>query len=339
MWPHVSLRGLAIGLGWLTASCTGDADLGAEPVILPPRPAMTDAGQVMAPSTPPPMAADAAAPTLSDAGPTAAPLELTFRSAGADVASLRIECPDTCASVELVAQGGAPPYAFTWDDATTDAKRQLCPTADATLHASVRDADGTTRSAALSVQLVACTTGHLCADNESFEGKPSVGAEWLLSDFDAAPWQACRDPGTDASSAPKVVARASGDEFPAPSDGDSYLYLESNPPARGFVGQPLCGSLARGSVYSFKVDLAYAAENRTGMQINPGQLEVYASSNACQRDELLWTSPHLTTGFRTYCVTLKPTRTATALILSPISPSSGAAAVFVDHLVAVDSCP
>ena len=335
---RASPRGLIVALLLVIASCTGNADLGSEPVILPPPSAMTDAGQLTAPVTPP-MAADAAAMMMSDAGPLAAPLELTFRSAGADVGSLRIQCPDTCASIELSARGGSPPYAFTWDDASTDATRQFCPSADATLQASVRDADGTTRSAALVVQLAACVTGHLCADNASFEGKPSVGAEWLLSDFDAAPWQACRDPGTDASSAPKVVARASGDEFPAPSDGESYLYLESNPPARGFVGQPLCAGLARGSAYSFKFDLAYAAENRTGVQINPGQLEVYASSNACQRDELLWTSPHLTTGFRTYCVTLKPTRSATALILNPIGPSSGAAAVFIDHLVAVDSCP
>ena len=328
---------LALGLTLVTATCTGDADLGAEPVRLSPT--TTDAGHATQPSTPPQMAADAGATMTSDAGSLAAPLELSFRSAGSVVESLTIACPDTCAAVELVARGGTPPYAYSWDDANTDVTRQLCPTATISLHASVRDADGMMRSAALALQLAACATGHLCADNTSFEGKASVGAEWLLSEFDAAPWEACRDPGTDASSAPKLVARASGDEFPGPSDGESYLYLESNPPARGFVGQSLCASLARGSVYSFKFDLAYAAESRTGTPLNPGQLEVYASSNTCQRDELLWTSPHLTMGFRTYCVTLKPTRAATALVLNPIGPSSGAAAVFVDHLVAVESCP
>lgn len=330
---------LALGSAWVAAGCTGDADLGAEAVTLPPPRSTTDAGSIKPPPPPPPMAADASVMTASDAGPTAEPLELVFRAAGAEVGSLQIECPDTCASLTLAAHGGTPPYTFTWDDASHDMTRQLCPMADVTLHASVRDADGMTRSAALALRLVACATGHLCAENASFEGQPSIGAQWLLNNFDAAPWDACRDTGTDASSAPKVATRASGDEFPAPSEGDSYLYLESNPPARGFVGQTLCAPLARGSVYSFKIDLAYAAENRAGMQINPAQLEVYASSNACQRDELLWTSPHLTTGFRTYCVTLKPTRAATALILNPIGPTSGEAATFVDHLQAVDSCP
>lgn len=53
-----------------------------------------------------------------------------------DVRKLSLEvitlaCAGECADVEAVAQGGNPPYAFTWDDGTKGAKRHLCPGASA----------------------------------------------------------------------------------------------------------------------------------------------------------------------------------------------------------------
>jgi hypothetical protein len=289
-----------------------------------------------------PVAPDAAvppAPVDATAGTVTAPLELEFQVAGAPVEGLTIECPESCGSVELAAHGGRPPYTFEWEDASPEPLRQVCASIAGVVSARVRDALGATHAAELPVQLAACATGQLCASNRSFEGTPTVGTAWRRDDFDAGPWTSCRAPGAEAGSGPKVVARASGDEFPAPTDGDSYLYLESNPPALASVGQSLCAPLLRGTAYSFKFDVAYAAEDAAGATLEPARLEVYASPAMCQRDELLWASPHLTTGFRTYCVTLKPRQTVSGLLLSPVGPTTGTAAVFVDHLVAAEGCP
>lgn len=273
-----------------------------------------------------------------DAGP--APLVLEFRASGTVVTELSVSCPESCVSVELAAHGGTPPYDFSWDDASTNPQRMLCASADTTFHATLHDARAGSQTNEIVLHYTACRVGHVCAKNSSFEGAQTFGpAEWLSNAFDASPWDACRTGGDARNASAKIVAAASGDEFPAPTDGDSYLYVEAAAKRPRNVGQSLCAPLEVGSTYSFKLDLAAAAEDYAGVRVGPVQLAVYASGGACQRDELAWTSPRLGTGWRTYCVTITPTKPATALVLSAMSMGSDASALFIDHLVPVDGCP
>lgn len=336
----------ALLLVGLTAavSCTGDAFLGAEPLATHVPTGVPDAARDAGPM---PSAAgpDASHTPAPDGGSStavsSAPLSLTFVSGGKRASELVVSCPDTCADVELAAMGGMPPYVFSWEDAAAGAMRSYCPTADGTLRASVRDAHGDERSATLAVRRLACTVGQICADNASFEGSPIRGPEWLTTaQLGAAPWDDCRASGSvSASALPRIVDLTSGDEFPASSDGDTYLYVPARGDSHAAVAQNLCAPLVRGSSYAFKIDLAYAAEDRNGVPIEPGRVEVYASSGSCQRDTLLWTSPALRTAWRTYCIAFEPHQNMSALVFSATAPAGADAAVFIDHLVPVTSCP
>jgi hypothetical protein len=325
----------------LTAAggCTGDAYLGSLAGAAPLGAASADAG-VPRPG-PDAAAAGAGAIFTADAGTASAPLELTLRAAGSSGGELRLQCPDTCVNVALAANGGTPPYVYSWEDGTSALQRMFCPSSDEVLRASVRDATGKLQTASLSVQRVSCKTEQLCLSNPSFDGAPTIGAEWLVSSaLGSASWDDCRSANqSSASSQPRIVNASSGDEFPMGSDGNTYLYLPARGGTRAEVGQTLCAPLSRGSVYYLKLDLAYAAEDRTGAPLEPGQLAVYASSATCQADTLLWTSPGLHTGFRTYCFAIQPTVDASALVLTATGPAGADAAVFVDHLVATTTCP
>jgi hypothetical protein len=330
----VSGSRIAFAFGLAAVSCTGDADLGRERATLATPPALHDAGSDA--SAEPPSNADSGQAMQADAGE---PLVLEFRVASAPVTELRVSCPESCVNVELAAHGGLPPYDFSWDDASTNPQRMLCSSSDASFHALVRDARGGSQAREIALHYTACSVGRVCAKNASFEGAPTRGAEWLSNEFDASPWNACRA-GDDARAASaKIVTAGSGDEFPAPSDGDSYLYVEAAPMRHRSVGQALCGALEVGSVYSFKIDLAAAAEDFAGVRLSPVQVEVYASGGACQTDELVWTSPRLSTGWRTYCLTFKPTKEASALVFNAVGLGPDASAVFIDHLLPVDNCP
>jgi hypothetical protein len=316
--------------------CTGDADLGAERAPLNATPAGRDAGK---PHILEASVADATATPVTTKA-AAEPLALDVRVAGASVTQLQLACPEPCFTVELAANGGMPPYTFSWDDASSDAQRKLCLQSDTTLHASVHDVQGDSRSSSLDVHVTDCNVAQLCAMNPSFEGSPTYGRAWLSdAPLDAAPWNDCRMSSAGDRTLPKVVASASGDDFPDPSDGDSYLYLESASGSQRAIGQSLCAPLLVGNVYSLQIDLAGAAENNLGAPLSAVQVGIYASSSACELSEVLWTSPRLSTGWQTYCVTLKPTKAATALVLNAFGPGPNASAVFIDHLVPVVACP
>src|SRR5262245_56262412 len=49
---------------------------------------------------------------------------------------ITLMCAGDCAEVEAVAHGGNPPYTFSWEDGSTDAKRHVCLDASATLSVS-----------------------------------------------------------------------------------------------------------------------------------------------------------------------------------------------------------
>src|ERR1700722_15221218 len=55
------------------------------------------------------------------------------------VTIVTLSCGGACADVQAVATGGHPPYTFAWDDGSTSASRQLCPTSDASYHVKVSD--------------------------------------------------------------------------------------------------------------------------------------------------------------------------------------------------------
>lgn len=336
------MRGLGIArvLCVAAASCVGDADLGSERARIEAVPALQDAGDAGRIST---SSADAAAtPQLVDAGLAAgtAPLLLSFQVAGTSVTQVHVSCKDACIEVALAAAGGTPPYVLGWDDGSTETPRWFCPDTDTTLTAVVHDAMGRSRTSMLGVYVSGCSTGALCANNLSFEGAPTRGVAWLSAEpLSASPWDDCRMDNPDARTLPKIVASDSGDEFPEPSEGASYLYLESAPGSHHKVAQSLCSPLEPSTAYSLKVDLARAAEDNLGAPLSTVQVEVYGATTACQREELLWTSPRLGTGWRTFCLTLRPTKPATSLILSAFGPGPEASAVFIDHIVPVATCP
>lgn len=331
--------GVSLALG---SACTGDAFLGSEYIPAGLAPAIMDAGMAPAETL---ENADAAATTASASAPDAMvgipTLAVQAHEDGTAIAELRIVCPNRCAMIELAAEGGTPPYAYTWEDGASTVTRTLCPTSEAPILASVRDALGETTMIQLAVHLDACKVEALCVANPSFEGSPTLGAEWLSSEsLSANAWSDCRSTsGARVRSLPRAVNAASGDEFPTPTDGSTCLYLPTHENTHGYVGQELCAPLERGSVYYLKLDAAYAAEDSAGAPLDPGQLEIYSADDACSRSELLWASPPLHTAFRTYCVALQPSTSRGGLVFSPTGVPAKDSAVFIDHLESVTSCP
>jgi hypothetical protein len=79
---------------------------------------------------------------------------------------ITLRCAGACADVEAVATGGTPPYAYVWDNGSTDPTRHLCPTSDASFHVQVTDT-GTTgefTQAAQTVQVPLTTQVFACPD-------------------------------------------------------------------------------------------------------------------------------------------------------------------------------
>jgi hypothetical protein len=54
-----------------------------------------------------------------------------------------LACSGDCATVQAVATGGVPPYTFAWDDGSTSAQRQVCPTSSTSYQVKVRDTGST----------------------------------------------------------------------------------------------------------------------------------------------------------------------------------------------------
>jgi hypothetical protein len=118
-----------------------------------------------------------------------------------------LSCAGECANVLAVAKGGHEPYAFEWDDGTSDPARRLCPDATRTFSVSVTDSGYSspefqrppeTRRAAVTTQVLGCTgkpdggtdggAPGPCLQNPSFEG---VVTQNQFSAFDAPPWSSC----------------------------------------------------------------------------------------------------------------------------------------------------
>jgi hypothetical protein len=75
-----------------------------------------------------------------------------------------LSCAGECATVQAVAVGGHPPYSYAWDDGTTNATRQVCPSSDSMFNVQATDTGTTgelamgpqTASASVTVDVTAC---------------------------------------------------------------------------------------------------------------------------------------------------------------------------------------
>jgi hypothetical protein len=65
-----------------------------------------------------------------DAGAPGA-FDAYVEQSGVHVTVVTVSCAGDCAMVKAVATGGHPPYQFAWDNGSTSAVRQICPTTGA----------------------------------------------------------------------------------------------------------------------------------------------------------------------------------------------------------------
>jgi hypothetical protein len=78
-----------------------------------------------------------------------------------------LACAGDCATVQAVATGGTPPYSFAWDDGSTTAQRQVCPTSSTSYEVKVSDTGMTgeithapeTVQVPLTADVLACPSG------------------------------------------------------------------------------------------------------------------------------------------------------------------------------------
>jgi hypothetical protein len=96
---------------------------------------------------------------------------------------ITLSCARDCATVEAVASGGQPPYSFAWDDGSTSARRQVCPTSSTGYHVQVSDTGMTGEFArpADSVQLPLTASVLACADGGTTGPCDSVADGFVAS--------------------------------------------------------------------------------------------------------------------------------------------------------------
>jgi hypothetical protein len=253
-----------------------------------------------------------------------------------------------CFDVVAHATGGEAPYLFTWEDGSVASERRVCAETDGTLALRVvaEDALGDTSPEVL-FALNGAATGCpqveqdalLCLRNPSFEGKPAINTGFPEA-FDAAPWSSCVQP---AATNNPVVANETIETSVAKSvkgtDGSTYVALGE----KVQVSQTLCEPMRAHQPLYLQLDLARVEFSGTGAaQSERVFLEIWGGISAdCSRRELLWASPVLEVGWRTYCASLEPGQYLDQLTLRGSSDESqlGMSYLLVDHLVPVASCP
>lgn len=264
---------------------------------------------------------------------------------------ITLACAGDCADIEAVARGGHPPYAYAWEDGSTEPRRRVCLDASSILTVTAVDTavdvgefryDAQTSTAEVTATVLDCSDagppvsrGELCFDNPSFEGTP----RGLVST--AAPWISCGTFLTDNNVIWDASPYVNGWQLD-PRDGETFLVTHTN----GGVGtqgasQASCESLPANVAQHLRIDLASPLETGISVPSQPATLQIWAGTAGCARDELLWTSPVLTASWQTLCATLEPSMETTHLTLVPSVPGDPAAPgrVVVDRLVPVDACP
>jgi hypothetical protein len=259
-----------------------------------------------------------------------------------------------CFELQAEGAGGHPPYEFEWEDGSVRPLRRVCvEDVDLTLSVVARDA-ASSRSAPQGIELQRPSDAdcprpmtppepqphaRLCLQNPSLEGTPAANFGQDQA-FDAAPWTACTNPS--ATNTPDIgndtVAQTLG-PIPKPTDGVTFLALGEGEQ----VSQAFCSPLADDSPVSLEIDLARL---NIGAGIVPETEQVFLEvwgglSVDCSTHELLWASPALQAGWKTYCITLRPRSFMTQLTLRANADMTlpTPAYLLVDNLKPVDSCP
>jgi hypothetical protein len=293
------------------------------------------------------------------------PLDAQIEQNSIAVKVVTVSCAGSCAEIEAVPTGGNPPYTFAWENGSTGAARQVCPTAGASYSVTVSDTGATgeiarpsqSTTVAVTSDILACPDAAgspSCAMNLSFEGTPNPNPDANTNpDIGAPPWVACPPSAGAAVNAGIIASNYVSpvlQMFPAAADGSTYLdlvglgpgYIVYGPTAdnqNGVVWAPLCEPFHAGTTYSFTVELASDA-NLQG--IGKEQLQILGGTSACSKGQVLWTSPVSTPSWSTFCATFTPTVETTYLGLEGVVPSSAGATtgnLLVDHMVPVASCP
>jgi hypothetical protein len=264
-----------------------------------------------------------------------------------------LSCAGECADVVGVAHGGFPPYTWHWDDGETSAARRVCPGATRAYTVSVTDRGISTqefqqapetRQATVTAEVLGCDSPKaeagapgLCLQNPSFEGTVTPTQ---FTAFDAPPWNSCYTGGfiTYSAIADSTLWPAQGWAFPSPSDGATYLALGQQAVFNGRASQTLCSPVTAGGRVSFFVDLARASSNNPAMEAPQQSMQILGGGTECAEDEVLWTSPPLTTEWATYCVTVTPARAMTTLGFRSLGTGGGEMEGLVDHIVPVAHC-
>jgi hypothetical protein len=297
------------------------------------------------------------APELADAS---ASTPIATGSAGGVQVAVSVEPIDCgkCFDVKAAGFGGQPPYDFEWNDGTFRANRRVCPDLrDVTVSVFARDASSV-QSPPQAVTLTwtsnagcpeqpappaATPSALLCLENPSFEGTPAANLGQPDA-FDATPWDLCRGvamptstpntPDVANDTIPQMIV-----EVPKASDGVTYLALGEGEQ----VSQPFCSTIDAGASLSLQLDLS-SINLVAGLttQTEKVFLEIWGGLAVdCSQRELLWASPALEFGWKTFCVTVHPHSFMNQITLRANSDMTLASPAYllVDNLKPMDRCP
>jgi hypothetical protein len=122
----------------------------------------------------------------TDAGPSTA-LDAHIEQGNIAVTIVTVSCANGCANVKAVATGGNPPYAYAWDDGSTDPARKVCPTSNASYHVTVTDTARTgevptpaeTVEVSLTAKVLACPDAGAAVDGGFSITVPGTADVWL----------------------------------------------------------------------------------------------------------------------------------------------------------------
>lgn len=259
-----------------------------------------------------------------------------------------------CYLVIASTSGGEPPYTFSWEDATTDLVRHICPGPFPTLYSATLT-DGKGREASASIRLassLSClgadagaeptsdpATPRICLENGTFEGEPSVN---LGTGFNVDKWRTCPSASGNNNSPDLLsseIAPPGAMGLTLPPDGKTFAGLAENES----ISQSLCEAVYPGDARAFEVDL-YRLPIGAGLvpETEAAFVRVWGgTATECSKRELLWISPMLTAEWRRFCVRVAPGHFTDLVTFEVGSDQSLGSPVYVliDRVRPVDACP
>jgi hypothetical protein len=261
-----------------------------------------------------------------------------------------------CFDVRATGSGGQAPYEFEWDDGTRRGSQRVCPSSSDITVSVVAQDSAAARSDPQAVTLtpladagcpepkpdITTPPALLCLENPSFEGPP-VANLGQPDAFEAEPWSACVSAGMPSATLntpdiandtiPQNVVVA-----PKATDGETYLALGEGEQ----VSQPFCNTIDANASLSLQLDLS-GLDLTSGLSLPEKVfLEIWGGLAVdCSQRELLWASPALEPGWKTFCVTLHPHSFMNQITLRANSDQGSAAPAYLllDNLKPMDRCP